>query len=863
VNAATTTRSRRSGARRRTGWAQWIGLLPLLTVIPAHAQQPPDDEAESRAGQPVETHPAQPDPATEKTGPATAGQPQQASPDHEAADETGAAATPGRVEPTPAGVEEIVIFGQNAAQVSQDISQSSAIFTMEDLMSQGTTDLTGLSKFTPNLEIKSAFAASNPTLFIRGVGLKDYFANSSSAVAVWNDGMYMNSPSGQLFQLFDLENVDVLRGPQGTRYARNASAGAILVTAKKPTDDYEADLTMEYGNYDYYTLGGAIGVPLVDEVLSARVAFRLNQRDGITENRCAEGRYAFAPTPPAPGPNTFFCNNIATRPITGVDHWVNDMDNWAARGIIRLQPMSDMDWTLNVYGGLNRSGALQFQKLGTNPLSGFPETRDRNNYWDADLPSRLVTPTLRQPTAKSPLDGDPYAGDYNRTGHEDVDLFGSILTGTWDLGNFELKSITGYAKNKRNTQGNEDANPFVLLQIDWGNKAWQATQDFRIKWDPGNDLTLEAGVWGLYEKLDVANTFQFTQNTLLDQTIDQSDRAYAFYGIGSYYFSDHFWVEGGARYNWDKKDFKISSVLGPTPVGAGDEAKAWTGPGADLSFNYSPLDDVTLYLKYARGFKSGQFNGAAVLSSDLASIKPVNPESTDSFELGLKSYWWDQRLLMNWALFYTRYNNQQVFQLSTGRGSLPTPELINANDSVIYGMELETRFTPSEWLQVFSSFGLLESEYLDFTNQLELADPANPQGTITKTTNYSGNRLLNSPEFAWSGYVEPKLPIGRFGYLVPRFDWSFKSKVYYDPNLGQGILGDFPKGTIGQDDLWILNARLAFRTPDEKIEVAGWVRNLTNEAYIVDAFDVSQSFASLWYVIGTPRFYGLSVSYTF
>jgi iron complex outermembrane receptor protein len=239
-------------------------------------------------------------------------------------------------------VEEIVVTGQKQAAIKQDEAVSVTSFDMQDLVAQGTTDLSGIAKFTPNLEIKSAFAASNQTLFIRGVGLKDYFANASSAVAVWNDGVYMNSPTGQLFQLFDVENVEVLKGPQGSRYARNATAGAILVAARRPSNQYDANFMLEYGNFEYYTVGGAANVPLVDDLLSARIAFRANKRDGITENRCADPRFALGIGAPV---NSFFCNHPFTvpRPILGAKNNVNDVNNWAARGLVRLTPWTT--WT--------------------------------------------------------------------------------------------------------------------------------------------------------------------------------------------------------------------------------------------------------------------------------------------------------------------------------------------------------------------------------------------------------------------------------------------------------------------------------------------------------------------------------------
>jgi iron complex outermembrane receptor protein len=217
----------------------------------------------------------------------------------------------------------------------------------------------------------------------------------------------------------------------------------------------------------------------------------------------------------------------------------------------------------------------------------------------------------------------------------------------------------------------------LLLEIDWGNKARQYTQDLRAVWDYGGDVVLEAGAWGLYEDLEIHNRFHLTLNDTLDQRIDQTDKAWAVYGHGDYYLTDAFWLEGGVRFHWDGKDFEIDSEratrTGRVGLGAGDDTQITRGWTGDLSINYSALRDVTFYLKYVRGFKAGQFNGAALLTTDISAIDPVDPESTDSFEAGLKSYWWDRRLKLNAALFYTRYSDQQVFRLSTGRSSLPRP----------------------------------------------------------------------------------------------------------------------------------------------------------------------------------------------
>ena len=156
------------------------------------------------------------------------------------------------------GIEEMVVIGSGADVLLQSQEVSAITFDAEQLQAIGASDLSDVAQFTPNLDIRTPFAASNPTLFIRGVGLRDFNANSSSSVAVYNDEIYMNSPAGQLSQLFDVENIDVLRGPQGTIYGRNASAGTIRVISRKPTGEPGASLRATYGRFNQLELEGAV-----------------------------------------------------------------------------------------------------------------------------------------------------------------------------------------------------------------------------------------------------------------------------------------------------------------------------------------------------------------------------------------------------------------------------------------------------------------------------------------------------------------------------------------------------------------------------------------------------------------------------
>ena len=165
------------------------------------------------------------------------------------------------------GIEELLITSQGREQPLQEAAISAAAFDEEYLSAIGAQNISDIAQFTPNLEIRTVFAATNPTLFIRGVGLRAFAANSASSVAVYNDDIYMNSPAGQLGQLFDMQMVEVLRGPQGSLYGRNASAGVIKVVARKPTGDFNGYTNISYGNYNLFEVEGAVEAPVWGDML--------------------------------------------------------------------------------------------------------------------------------------------------------------------------------------------------------------------------------------------------------------------------------------------------------------------------------------------------------------------------------------------------------------------------------------------------------------------------------------------------------------------------------------------------------------------------------------------------------------------
>ncbi len=843
-------------ARRR---AFPIVLLPLLLTAGVAAAQPtPAPAADSRA-----------DPAAEAAGSASeeaAGAP----PDSEADEEPDAPPAP--TIPS-AGVEEIVITGEILDTTLQDEAVSAVEFTPEELRAQRIVDLRDLSGYSPNLEVKSAFAASNPQLFLRGVGINDLNSNAASAVAVYNDGVYMNSPLGQLAQMYDLESVEVLRGPQGSLYGRNASAGAILVNAQKPTQEFDAYSTVTYGKYNLLEVSGAAGAGILSDLLSGRAAFRLAQADGVTENRCR-------------GDAACSTDGLDDPTNPGIAGDVNNIDNWAARGMLRLTPdRAEMDWLAIAHGSRNQGLATQFQHTGARipPGQALPcdPTVGRTN--SAGVP--LGLPCTDVSNYFDP-DGDPYAGAYEFGGNEQLANWGTSVTGRWSLGEFRFQSISAYESADRKVEQHIDAAPNDLIRGVLDDNVWQASQELWVSWDaPGGLLRTTGGGYFFTETLDSDNLYNSLTNRTFPvalggpfthQVFQQGTYSFALFEHVEWEPSDLYLLEGGIRFNWEQKDFDIGATVGreggpqPETLNA-SEVKAWNGISGDISISYRPTEDVSIYAKYARGWKAGAWNGGAIEQVSLA--EPVKPESVDAYEIGFKSSWLDELLTLNLSAFYYDYDNLQVFNLERAAGAVPVQQLINANDAEVYGVELELFASPLDHLldfpgpQLRLNWGWLESQYNNFIDTFQKTiprrGPLDRPRPVEFLTDYTGNRLVGSPRFSASGWIEWSLPLfgghdPSWGWIVPRYDFTFKDEVFFDPAEGRGILQSFRSNIIGQDAYALHNFQLAYRDPTQSFEIAAWLRNAFDQQYKVDAFDLSEGYGLIVSAMGEPRTFGVT-----
>jgi iron complex outermembrane receptor protein len=804
-----------------------------------------------------------------------------------------------------AGVEEMVVLGSETVGTLTDATVSVTSFDASDLEALGVGDVSDVAQFTPNLEIRTA-GSTAATFFIRGVGLNDFTANASGSVAIYVDDAPKNLPAIQLGQLFDLEGVEVLKGPQGSGPGRNASAGAIRVFTKKPTGEFNASARFDYGNYDYIDAEGALEIPILEDVLATRMSFRLQQRDGIVENRC--GGLSQNDINTVQGP----CASDNVRP--GLDEDLNDMDKWAGRITTRyLPPIEDMEWNFTFHGGrLDQFGTVG-QHIGTFPSAyGAPDrlgyrqpeiTKERANIIETlNIPTNRECRNSPDPPAcreeqtrlrqeadfllserlgARPLDKKPFEGDYNTPGYERQTNWGLLLGGDWQIADLTLKSITGFERYDRERLIDADYSPNIFFEFQIEDDAWQFNQDLRLGGElEDTPLTWNTGVFYLQEELDYA------QNTLATQPLEPFRQEYvqktwsfgAFADI-AWDFLDDFTFEGGARYNWEQKRFEADIVRGPIGAGASPQCEPNANgeippcqrtttvdhPTGTVSLKYRIDELRSVYVKYSHGWKGAQFNiRSGIVGDEVTDV--ASPEKIDAFELGFAGSWIEDRLKLSGAFFWYDYQDYQVFTFTNDTGTVPQRIVINANDAQLYGAELEGTLEPIDTLIFDLRFGWLESKFLDFTDSV--VRPVTENSFFRQVFDFNGNQLPNAPRFKVSGSIQYSLDLVGMGTLIPRWDFSWTDDVNFNPSGGTGapnIAGEIfmPRNAIGQDSYLIQNVRLTYQAPSGNMEIAGWVRNVTNEVYKTLSFDASGGPGFVGNLLGDPRTYGISASVRF
>jgi iron complex outermembrane receptor protein len=734
---------------------------------------------------------------------------------------------------SPTAVETLVVTAQKRSENIQEVPISIQAFTGKDLQNLGVKSSVELGALTPNMDIALVAGPGNqPIITIRGIGLNDYDTNNAGPNGVYVDEVYLSAPGSQSFATFDLDRVEVLKGPQGTLYGRNTSGGAINFVSRKPTDYFTGDLHIEYSSYNTINVEGAVGGPITHN-LDGRIAFVVNESDGYVHND-----------------------------LTGNSE--NGLNNYAIRTQLLWKPTDNFKLLFNVHGGQVNNRPTEYRHIGD------------------FVPGTTTQCSVAATYAGGCVDlfgyGTPkgfYEGAYNRTQHLKVNSLGSFLRADYLLGTIDLTSITAFEHNDKIHPEDSDASPNRLLEINFGVKSNTFTQELRAT-QSTNKYNWVTGLYFLSEKLQqnqplfiLLDGDQFfggpgSANGVAFQAFDRSNQitnAYAAYAQGDYNFTDKFKLTLGGRYTAEQKGFDYNGSIQYQEGGENNFGPLMTLANTheglrSSAFNYRVglqyqfTQNIMTYASVASGFKSGDFNGSflSTVPVEIAlQLTPVKPEHVTTYEVGGKTTFFEGRLLFDAAAFYNQYNDLQVFVLvnppaGDTQGALPVNVLDNAQSAHTEGVEAQIEVRPISPLTASVQLGFLNTRLDHY-----VADRA------PGTPDYSGNQLPSSPHFSLSALVDYKVPLSHGG-LDFQFSAAYKSSQFFDTTNDPYIT---------QGPYWIENVRVGYTLPNPKWEVAMFVRNLADAHYYLDKFDLTSPFGFIQGITGQPRFIGGEINYKF
>ncbi|MGW7771616.1 TonB-dependent receptor [Pseudomonas machongensis] len=716
---------------------------------------------------------------------------------------------------TEPALETVTVTAQHREQTLQEVPVAVSAIKGTQLTADGVRSMGDITTFVPNASAKNPDGDGRPRWYIRGLGTGDTGAATVYPVGIYADDVYLNAPIAGGGPLFDLERIEILRGPQGTLYGKNTTAGAVNVISKKPTFDTDGYGTVGFGSKNERILNGALGGTLVDEKLAGRVSLYSEERDGFQKNDFDGNTYG-------------------------------DVNKKAIRLQFLAQLNPDLDALLKLH-------SRQFKGDGSN--GSLPVGRYYNVGYQR-----------------------PNGRDISLNVNEDyrLDHDGASLTFNWYLGDYTLTSISAYDYIRNRSTTDADYTPYEVNGASITDNAYrQWSQELRLASPQDRPLHWLAGAHYFHENLDSSaqrivtpgptpngtGSNQVGSTAYRNQDFDHRTDSYALFGNVTYDFTDAFSLTGGLRWTQEKKDIDLDLVQltratanGPLiPIaGAGSNGnrqqdKTWEAWTYDLTPEYRINDNLRVFFRYAHGFRSGGFNTG--LSTSLAQLTTVDPEELDAYELGLKSEWFDRRLTVNANVFYYDYSDIQVNLLTVNNGVLTTA-LTNGAKGKVKGAELEIEGQPTERLHLRAALSFLDTEYTDFKN-------VNPS-TGAVTADYSGNSFVRSPRNVVSLGADYTLPLDVPGRVVAGGDVSFRDKEYFLADRQSSGADE----TLSQPHYTLANARLSWFSADDKLSVTGFVNNLTDRRYQVHG---RPNGTAGQYVItyGDPRTVGLSVTSRF
>jgi len=755
--------------------------------------------------------------------------------------------------------DDIVVTARRRTERAQDVPIAMSIVGGQELARTGTFNLGRLQQQQPALQ----FYSSNPrnsAINIRGLGAPFGLTNDGleQGVGFYLDGVYVGRVGASTFDFVDVERIEVLRGPQGTLYGKNTTAGAVNITTRPPSFDLEGQAEASVGNYDYVQFKGSVSGPLVADRLAVRLSTSLTHRRGTIYNVTSDER-------------------------------LHRLDNATVRGQLLWRATDRLDLTLfgdfNVQNPmccvqyyaregatqrpLNRQYAALAAAFGYSPPSTDPF--DRVTDLDADINSRQ-------------------------------EMGGASLLANWDLGFATLTSVTAWRYWDWGPANDRDYIGLPITTVSQNpSEQKQFTQEVRLASNGDGPLQYTVGAFYFWQKIDTSGsqvqgpaasrwllnpgavepgasgcatpTTAACDPSVLDGLTSTNDihfrnQSFAVFGKLNWQPVEGLHIQPGVRLNYDKKSGSYVAVVttsaGSTELTADQrgvlapqsydpEFSDWNVSG-DFTVSYDVSPDVHVYATYAKSFKSGGINlsGLPLDSSNnpILSVQTVRPEDVNNYEVGIKTQFWDRRITLNLAGFWTEVKDYQA-TVTNGQLGVIRGYLANAGKVRSRGIELDSNIRPSDRFRAYFNGAFTDAKYVDFKDA-----PCPPElagGSASPPfCDVSGQRLPGISRYSLSWGGEYNVPAGN-GEVYLGYDASYRSRFSSNPS---------PSAYTWIGGYSLHNFRIGYRQGDD-LNIFAWVRN----AFAKDYFELlSVQSGSTGLIVGQPgdpRTFGLTVSKSF
>jgi iron complex outermembrane receptor protein len=751
-------------------------------------------------------------------------------------------------------LEEVVVTAQKREESLMDVPLSITVFSGKSLEQDGISNLQDIGSQTPGL-VFSAFSVGQPEISIRGISTKEDGASANDSTVVSIDDVYIAARTAQVFDIFDLERVEILRGPQGTLYGKNSIGGSINFVTLKPTQEKVVRIQQSFGNYERLDTGLLVSGGLHDD-LAAKFSFSRRSHGGYLTNL-----------------------------LNGEDQGESETYAWRTQAV--WTPRNDVEFIATLDGAIDHLGATNREPIGSSgPLH------------DCGCASDPMAVNAALGGA-----GDAFTTLAETEGYMERDVFGASLKASWDFSEkVSLVSITAYRQSdfdwREDSEGLPPSNVFINLAagpavfgpllvgtpaadgftFDVTNFATeeteQFTQEIRLLSTGDDRLSWLGGFFYSTEDIKRTESYNFPSLAIgpegdYERSIQHNDTtSWAFYGQAQYDIMEQLTATLGLRYSSEDKEANVGAeILNGNPAAvllAGAPFPDSNGDGirdglanAEVEFenfswrialDYALNDAVTLFTNIATGFKSGGFSGSP--STELVGTTPFNEEEAISYEFGIKSRLMDNRVMLNASGFIVDYDDLQVTRFFQPVGSA-FGEFIteNAGKAEISGLEIEVIALPAEGVEIGGSYAWLDAKFENFLGSPSIAG----DGTIIDPGNFNGNRLRIAPENTASAYLFLEHGLSHGGMLSGKFKIRYQDDMFFDPD----------ENPINVSDAYtIMDAWAAYTTPDERWEVKFWIKNIGDEEYVTHGF-TQRGGRIAFGLFGEPRTFGGTVTFNY